>query len=442
MPSRDPQLRAIDHDIRGLAVPALGALMAEPLFLLADSAMVGHLGSTQLAGLAVASTLLQTAVGLMIFLAYATTPSVARRVGAGDRTGALTAGASGMWLALLIGVVLSLAALPAARPIIGWFSSDAGVAAEAATYLRVSLAGIPAMLLVLAGTGVLRGLQDTRTTLVVSGAGFLANIALNAILIYGLRMGIAGSALGTVIAQWAMAAAYVAIVVRAARGSGASLMPDPALIGGVATSSWWLFVRTVGLRIGVVATVWVAARLGPAETAGYQVLSTVFSAFAFGLDALAIAAQALLARAIGAGDREAVTTTTRRLITWGWRCGAAGALVIAAASPVLGRVFTSDPTVLGPLPWTFLLMASGLPLAGYVFVLDGILIAAEDYPYLAIASVATIAVLLPVLLGVAATGTTGVAGMLLIWASYGFVFIGMRAVMLTLRIRGTTWLRA
>lgn len=188
--------RELDRRIRQLAVPALGALVAEPLFVLVDSAMIGHLGATPLAGLSIASTVLQTAIGLMIFLAYATTPLVARRLGQGHRDLALSAGVDGLWLAAAIGVVLAVAGALFGTPVLGLFTTDPEVLAQASAYLHVSLVGVPAMLLVLAATGVLRGLQDTRTPLLVVVLGVIANIALNALLIYGLGWGIAGSAAG------------------------------------------------------------------------------------------------------------------------------------------------------------------------------------------------------------------------------------------------------
>lgn len=227
---------SLDRDILRLAVPALGALVAEPLFLLTDTALVGHLGETELAALGVASTLLQTIVGLLIFLAYATTPAVARRLGAGDRAGAIAAGIDGMWLALGIGVVLALAAWPLAETVVGWFGSTAAVNGEAVTYVTISLLGLPGMLVVIAATGLLRGLQDTRTPLVVAVAGFAVNAGLNALLIYGAGWGIAGSAAGTVLAQWAMAAVYVVIAVRAARASGIALRPGLDGVSGAALS--------------------------------------------------------------------------------------------------------------------------------------------------------------------------------------------------------------
>lgn len=442
MRPRDPRAAATDRSILALSLPAFGALAAEPLFLVADSAMVGHLGSAPLAGLAVASSLLQTAVGLMVFLAYATTPSVARRLGAGDRAGALTTGVSGLWLALFTGLALTALGLVVARSLVNLFTNDSAVREAGVSYLLVSLAGIPAMLLVLAGTGVLRGLQDTRTTLLVSGAGFAANIALNAALIYGAGLGVVGSALGTVFAQWGMAAVYTGIVVVLARRAGASIAPHPGLIGAVAVDSWWLFLRTVGLRIGILATVWTTARLGPVETASYQVLSTVFTALSFSFDALGVAAQALLSKAIGSGSGgDEVRWMTRRLIRWGWLSGAACGLLLAALSPVLGRLFSSDPAVLEPMPWALLLMAAGMPLTGFAFLLDGVLIAAGDYRFLAGASTLTSLVLIPALAAILASHADGTTAMLLLWFCYGFIFIGVRALTLGIRVRGAGWLR-
>ncbi|MDQ4137837.1 MAG: MATE family efflux transporter, partial [Actinomycetota bacterium] len=169
----------LDREIFRLALPALGALVAEPLFLLVDTALVGRLGAEPLAGLAIAGTVLQTAVGLLVFLAYATTPAVARRLGAGDRPGAVRAGIDGLWLAGLISVPLVALGVPLAGPVVALFGADAAVTEQATIYLQVSVWGLPGMLLVLAATGLLRGLQDTRTPLIVAAAGFAANALLN-----------------------------------------------------------------------------------------------------------------------------------------------------------------------------------------------------------------------------------------------------------------------
>ena len=207
-------------------MPAFGALVAEPLFLLADSAIVGHLGTPQLAGLGVAGALLATSVSVCVFLAYGTTAAVARRVGAGDLRAAIAQGVDGVWLALGLGCLLAAALAAAAGPLVDAFGTSAAATPYALTYLRVSALGLPAMLSVLAATGVLRGLQDTVTPLVVATLGAVANIVLNLVLVYPAGLGIAGSALGTVLAQTGMAAAFLTVVVRGARREHASLRPD------------------------------------------------------------------------------------------------------------------------------------------------------------------------------------------------------------------------
>ncbi len=229
---RRDRRRAQDREILRLAVPAFLALVAEPLFLLADAAVVGHLGTPELAALGIASAVLGTLISLCIFLAYGTTASVARQVGAGNTRAALAQGVDGLWLATLIGVLLTGVVLPLTGPVVDLFGSSPQVAELAVTYLRIALLGVVPLLLMLAATGVLRGLQDTRTPLVVAVVGNLVNIVLNVGLVYGVGpidgLGIAGSAIGTLLAQVGSAAALVWVVVRGAVRESASAASGPA----------------------------------------------------------------------------------------------------------------------------------------------------------------------------------------------------------------------
>ena len=429
---------AIDRDIVRLALPALGALIAEPLFLLTDTALVGHLGPDSLAGLGVASIILQTIVGLLIFLAYATTPTVARRLGAGDRPGAIKAGIDGMWLALGLGVVILAAGLPLAGPIVELFGSAPAVTSAAHTYLFVSLFGIPGMLLVIAATGLLRGLQDTRTPLVVAVAGFAANAALNALLIYGFGLGIAGSALGTVIAQWGMAAVYVVIAVRAARRENARLRPGLDGVSTSAISGGWLLLRTASLRVAMLATVWVGASLGVPELAALQVTLSVFSLVAFVLDAFAIAGQALIGHGLGAADIPRVRAIVRRLIVLSIGFGVIIGVLLAAGSPLIGPIFSPDPTVQQLLTPVLIVLAASAPLAGFVFVLDGVLIGAGDARYLAWTGILNLAAYLP-LLWLATTLGGGLA-LIGVQLALSFGYLGARALTLGLRVRSDRWM--
>ncbi|MBF9068136.1 MATE family efflux transporter [Streptacidiphilus fuscans] len=427
------RLRPHDREILTLAVPAFGALIAEPLFLMADSAIVGHLGTAQLAGLGVSAALLATLVNVFVFLAYATTSAVARRIGSGDRRAAVQQGIDGIWLALLISVVVVAAAVPLARPIVDLFGASSSAAPYAVDYLRVSSFGIPAMLIVLAATGVLRGLQDTRTPLVVAVAGFSANLLLNLTLVYGAGLGIRGSALGTVVAQWGMAAAYLTVVLRGARRTGASLTPDVSGIRASATAGVPLLVRTLSLRAILLIATAVAARLGNTAIASHQVAMSLWSFLAFALDAIAIAGQALIGRCLGAGDVAGARAATRRMVQWGVGTGAVLGALLIVAQPLYLPLFTSDPGVQRQLLPVLVVAGVMQPVCGVVFVLDGVLMGAGDGPYLAWAMLATLALYAPVAL---AFGTRGLVGL---WGAIGFAMV-VRMVSMALRARTGAWL--
>jgi putative MATE family efflux protein len=326
-------------------VPAFGALVAEPLFLLADSAIVGRLGTVPLAGLGVAGALLATAIGIFVFLAYGTTAAVARRVGAGDLRGAITDGVDGMWLAALLGLVVAGAGGVLAVPLVAAFGPSVGVAEQAVTYLRWSLPGLPAMLVVLAATGILRGLQDTRTPLVVAAAGAAANVVLSVALVHGAGLGIAGSAIGTVLAQVGMAAAFLVVVVRAARRTGASLRPEARGVLRVGRTGVPLLARTLTLRAALLVTTYVAVAQGDAPLAAHQVATVVWGLLALALDAVAIAGQALTGRALGAGDAAGARALTRRMLAWGTGTGAGFGVLLLAGRGLLAPLFSPEPAV-------------------------------------------------------------------------------------------------
>ncbi|MDN6171123.1 MAG: MATE family efflux transporter, partial [Micrococcaceae bacterium] len=308
-PARIPA--RLGRTILALAVPALGALIAEPLFLMADTAIVGHLGINELAGAGLGTTVLQTAVGLMVFLAYSTTPAVARWLGARRLDLALAAGRDGIWLAVVLGLVLAVAGWFAGPALLGALGAEGQVLGFALDYLRWSMPGLPAMLLVLAATGVLRGLQDTRTPLIVAGAGFGVNIVLNFSLVYGAGLSVAGSAIGTSIAQWGMAVVYLAMLVPRLRAEGVPLRPHPGGVVGTGKVGSWLMLRTLSLRAGILATVWVATSDGALTLAAHQLGVTIFTLMAFALDAVAMAAPALIGKELGAGDRATASALTR-----------------------------------------------------------------------------------------------------------------------------------
>lgn len=393
---RDPY----DREILRLAVPALGALLAEPLYLLADTAVVGHLGTEALGGLAVAASILLIGYSLFIFLAYGTTASVARLLGAGDERQAAHQAIQGLWLAVLIGVVLAALGLVFAGPLVGLLGATGEVRTNALLYLRISLAGVPATLLVLAGTGYLRGLQDTRTPLVVAIASAAFNLVLELVLIFGLGFGIGASALSTVIAQWGAAAVYVAWVRRAVRRHEVALGPHPSTLGRLAVIGRDLFVRTAALRGAFLVATAVAARLGPIQLAAHQIAFELWNFLALTLDAIAIAGQAMIGRLLGAARAPDARAVARRMLELGLLYGVALGASIALLRPWLPQLFTNDREVADLAGFLLLFVAAMQPVNGLVFVLDGLLIGAGDLRFLAWAMVAALAVFLPLALAV------------------------------------------
>lgn len=434
-------MQSLDRRILSLAVPALGALLAEPLFLITDSAMVGHLGVPQLAGLGLAMVILQSLIGVLIFLAYSTTPAVARRIGAGDEPGAVSAGWDGIWLAATLGAGVAVLGVLIAPSVLGLFGAPAEVAEHAGVYLGISMLGVPAMLIVFAATGLLRGLQDTRTPLLVTVCGFAMNAGLNAVLIYGANLGVAGSAIGTVVAQWLMAAAFLVVVGRHAARTGASVRPRLAGIGGSARDGSWVFLRSISLRVATIAATVLATGLGTSGLAGFQVMMTIFTTAAFAMDALAIAAQALVGRGLGAGDAADVRRVLRRCLLWGAGAGVGLGLVIALTAPWTGLLFTGDADLAALLAPSLVIVGLGAPLAGIVFVLDGVLLGAGDGRYLGLTGLANTAAFIIIASLVPWGSLDAGAGLTALTAAFALGYIAARACTLVPRALGNRWQR-
>lgn len=433
--------RSLTRQILSLAVPAFGALIAEPLFLLADTAMIGRLGAPELAGVGLAAAIVQTVTGLLIFLAYSTTPAVARFLGAGQLDRALARGRDGIWLGLALGAVIGVAGWYAAPLLANVATPDA--APHAVAYMQYSMLGLPAMLSVLAATGVLRGLQDATTPLIVAGAGFGVNIAANYVLIYVLHLGVAGSAIGTSVIQWLMFAVYALILLPRMRRYDVGFAPTLPGIRATAHVGSWLLVRSASLRVAVLATVLTATSLGTDVLAAHQIVFNVYSTMAFALDALAIAAQALIGKELGASNVTTVRALTSTMIRWSVGFGVITGILLGVGSVWLPHIFTTDPAVIAATTAGLIVLAVSQPLSGYVFVLDGILMGAGDARYLGLVGIANIIVYLPALYGLAALAarSTQVGAVAWVWVGFAGVYLAARAVGLWLRIRTDTWIR-
>lgn len=430
-----------DRDILRLALPSLGALIAQPLFLMADSAFVAHVGTVPLAGLGLASVVLTTVVALSVFLAYSTTAAVARAVGAGRMREAITRGVDACWLALGVGTAAMLLLLLAGDPILRAFGPTPEVLEQARVYLQISALGLPFMLATQAATGLVRGLQNASVPLIVAVAGAVANIPLNALLIFGLDLGIAGSAIGTVVCETGMSLALLAVVVRGARRHHVGLRPQLGSVVLAGRDATPMFVRTLTLRIVMLASTTVATGLGEVQLAAHQLALTVFSLFSLALDALAIAGQTLTGKHLGAGDAVATRAVTGRLIRWGVLGGTVTALLVLAASYITPGLFTPDPAVQENLRVALWVLAVCQPIAGYVFVLDGVLMGAGDAVYLAKAGVVTMCVALPLALLVHLSDLSGLTGLAAVWTACTLAFLVARAVTLWWRARTDAWMR-
>ena len=440
MTSPAPAAQVGPRQILSLAVPAFLALVAEPLFLMVDAAVIGRLGVVPLAGLGAASSVLLTAAGVFVFLAYGTTSVVARQFGAGSRRGAIEVGVGGIWLAAGLGALAAIVVGLGARPLAQAFGSSPAALDEAVVYLRISALGLPAMLLVLAATGILRGLQDTRTPLVVSAIGFGANAVLSIALVLGVGMGIGGAAWGTVIAQWGMAFALLAVILRQGRGAGASLRPHVGRVMAAALDGVPLLVRTLALRAIILLTVATAAAFGDVPLAAYQVTTTIWSLLVFALDALAIAGQALTGAQLGSGDAAGARAATALMVRWGIWGGVVLGLGLLALHRVLPALFTDDPAVRSAIAAGLVVVALCQPLSGYVFVVDGVLIGAGDGRWLAGSMTLVLLAYVPVvLLARAVGGDHGPeAAVVTLWLAFT-TFMVLRGACMAWRIRGDAW---
>ncbi|MFV2111441.1 MATE family efflux transporter [Micromonospora sp. LOL_025] len=418
--------------IAALALPALVVLAAEPIYVLVDTAVVGHLGRVPLAALAVGGTVLTLIAWLGTVVAYGTTGRSARRFGAGDRASAVAEGVQASWLALGVGVLVALGMQVGggalARTLVG---GPGEVTDAAAQWLRVAALGAPGLLLAAAGNGWLRGVQDMRRPLVfVLGPNVLSAV-LCPLLVYPVGLGLVGSAVANVIAQTICGALFAGALI----AERVPLRPRPRLIGQQLALSRDLLIRGVAFQASFLSATAVAARFGAAAVGAHQIALQLWFFTALVLDALAIAAQSLIGAALGAGEDAAARDLARRIALLGGVCGVAFAVLVAAGAGVVPGWFSSDPQVReqAMLAWPW--FVAMLPLAGVVFALDGVLIGAGDVRYLRnLTIVAALGGFLPAI-WLTHGLDLGLGG---IWAGLT-LFVVLRLVALLLRLRSGGW---
>jgi putative MATE family efflux protein len=368
--------------VLGLAVPALGVLAAEPLYLLVDTAVVGHLGAVSLGALSVGAIVLAQ-VAQLTFLSYGTTARTARLHGAGRRAEAVAEGVQATWLAVAIGVVLIGAGQLLARPVAEVLAGQGEVADAAVGWLRIALLGTPFVLVTMAGNGWLRGVQDARRPLryVLAGNGISA--VLCPVLVYGLGWGLEGSAVANVAAQVISASLFA----RALRAERVSLRPRPAVMRAQLALGRDLLVRGLAFQACFISATTVAAHHSTAAVGAHQIVLQLWSFLALVLDSLAIAAQSLVGAALGAGEGDRARGMAWQITRYGLVFGIGLGVLFALLSGLLPRVFTSDASVLGEVPHAWWFFVALQPIAGVVFALDGVLLGAGDAAFLRTATI-------------------------------------------------------
>jgi putative MATE family efflux protein len=374
------QLRSpYDREILRLGLPALGALAAEPLYILVDTAIVGHIGRPQIAALGLAGTVLAGAFTIFNFLTYGTTAVVARASGAGQEERAGRLAAQALWVSLAIGAVLLVVAEAVAAPLLRGLGGHGESGHFALVYFRIGALGLPAALIALAGQGYLRGVSNLRRPLEIVVAANVANLVLEVVFVYVFHWGIAGSAAGTAIAQAGMGIAFVVELLRPHADSKRPSLQEMAPMVRVGRQ---IFVRTTALYASFLVAASVLARVGDAQLGAHQIAMQLFIFLSLLLDAVAIAAQVIVGRMLGAGDAAGAHDAAVRMIGWSVVVGTVFAVVLLPLADVVPRAFSGDPDVVHQAKLVWPLFALMQPIAGAVFALDGILIGASDTSFL------------------------------------------------------------
>ncbi len=425
-------LSTTDRRIVRLAIPALGTLAIEPLYILVDTAIVGRLGTAPLAGLAIAATVLLTLTSFVMFLQYGVTPDVARALGRDDADGARRAASDSAWLAVLLGVPAGLVLVMLARPLAIALGGRGAVLVAATTYMRISAIGLPFVFVTMVGHGVMRGHNNLTRPLVVVALANVVNVVLELIVVYGFDMGVAGSAWSTVVVQVGAAIAFGGIM----RPFLARVRPVWRRLRPVLARGGHLGLRSIAMIGAWVAMTRVAATVDTATLAANQVLVQLFTFLALALDALAIPAQSLVAGALGAGDREAAMGIGRSSLKLSLWAAAGMCAVLAALSPLLARLFSSDGAVISRVIAGSLLLAAMQIPGAVAFALDGVLIGGHDTRYLGRAAMFNLIPWLPCLVVVIVNPSLGIGGL---WAGQ-LVLMITRAVVNLRRFRSRRWM--
>ena len=466
--ARESDEGSLDAAIFALALPAVASLLLDPVLGVVDTAFVGRIrgegAAEALGGLAVATAVFNFSFKLFNFLAEVTGPLVASQIAAAEaeaadlddagvatnttttRAQAAETVRGAMTLAVALGIFACVSLELGAETVLRWSGAD-GVSSgatnggvdggnmlrQAEAYLRVRALSAPAALIGTVAVGAYRGLLDTKTPLLVSGAANAVNLVMDPVLIFGFgpvpAFGVAGAAAATTAAEWIAAVVFWKMLVDEGLlpGMGGEMgrrdqstttteinlvgSPDASIAGWfgalrpLAAGSASQLVRTLILQAVLLRATAEAAGAGAA--APHQICVQVWWVTLFALDALAVAAQSLVASSLGAGDVTRAREAADRCLRWALATGTAVGVGIYAAGPALPGVFTDDPSLAESARGPLALVASLQPLNAAVFVGDGVLQGAADFDYLAMAMAASAA---PALAMLGAVGVGAEAG--------------------------------
>ncbi len=431
------RLDALDRRILAIAVPALGSLLVEPIYVLTDTAVVGRLGTEELGGLALASTVLNTLVLVFNFLSYGTTVRVAVRRGRGDLAGGATDALQSLWLAAGVGIAVAAAIALAAQPLVDLLGHDAAVIDQGVSYLRISTLGIPFQLVTIACIGYLYGLPDTRRPFLVLAMSTSLNLVVELLLVFGLDWGVQGSALGTVLAQVVSAVVLLAIVVPGLRRDGLhALRVVPSVMWALVKVGGHIVQRTGFLLAALAVATAAASRVGTDELAGHQIAAQLFILLAVGVDMFKVAGQSLVGHALGADRPDEVREVVGHLYRWGWRAGIVLTVGTIALAPLLPHLFTGDADVHGPAIVAIAMLGVLQIPAAHTFVLDGILMGANDFRDLRWSTTLAFLASLPVFVAVMVWPGLGIVG---VWTGL-LLWVGVRALKNHVRVQGDAWM--
>ena len=418
------RLRDDDRAILRLAVPAFGSLAAEPVVALVDTAFVGRLGEQSLAALGVVTALLGLAFFVFVALAYASTPLVARAIGAGNRQEAEALAGQVLLIALVVVVVGVVVFETAALGLVRLMGAASEVESLAASYLRIRGLGLPGILAITVGHAIYRGLGDTRTPMFISLGLSMINVVLDPVFIYWFGWGLAGAGIASVVAQSSGGAVFLFLLLSGRTGLRIRWrVPRWHDMSGLIGAGSALFVRTLALVGTFTVAASAAARLGVTEVAAHHVAIQIWSLLYMVVDSVAIAAQNLVAVNLVTSP-SAARRLAKRMLFWGVAWGSVLAVVFWTLRHSLPGWFTNDPSVVVLAASLMPFVALSQPLNSLVFVLDGIMIGAADFRFLAAAMVG--ASLLTCVLLVAGTSLSGIWWAVMVLMVARFVPLGWR----------------